>query len=472
MSIKHCIFPKYWKIATIVPLFKNGKKSEVSNYRPVSLLPIPGKILEKVIHVHISNFFEINNLLCDRQGGFRKNYSTLSSISNFTNDIYNAINSKKLTVATFFDLKKAFDTVDHTILIRKLEKMGVRGNLLLWIENYLLERVQKTICNNNLSEIMDVKCGVPQGSILGPLLFLVYINDINDIFGKANFQLYADDTVIYNSGTSMAEIKNNLQENVDIFTNWCVVNKLTINTKKTKIMIFGSRYNIKRNPTMDLLINGEKLQIVPTYKYLGINLDQTLNYNYHLKYLVNSISHKLYVFSKIRRFLNDQSALIIYKSMILPFFDYGDSIFMFSKSIYLKKLDRLHIRGLKISLRLDAKSNEQDVFKQCNISNLDNRRHVHLRNFMYNRKNLCQKTMEDENRICTRANAGPLFEIEKPNCESYKRNVCYSGALDWNNLNANVRNSENIYIFKKIQKTWLESTYNSLFIIICYLYYK
>ena len=275
MSLKFATFPNYWKMANIVPIFKNGKKCEVSNYRPVSLLPILGKILEKFVHEHVTQFFENHNLLSDRQGGFRKNHSTLSSITDLTNDIFNAINSKEVTVATFFDLKKAFDTVNHSILQKKLEKMGIRGILLQWFENYLNNRFQKTICNNNISESNNVICGVPQGSILGPLLFLVYINDIKDILVDANFQLYADDTVIYSSGKSIEAIKNMLQMNIDKFSSWCITNKLTINTKKTKVMILGSRYNIKRNSNIDLTTYGEKLQIVPTYKYLGINLDQT-----------------------------------------------------------------------------------------------------------------------------------------------------------------------------------------------------
>ena len=361
VSLKNCYFPKSWKVATIVPLFKNGKRNDVSNYRPVSLLPIPGKILEKVIHLHnITNFLEKNNILCNRQGGFRKNHSTLSSITDFPNDLFNAINTHNLTKATFFFyLKKAFDTVDHYILIRKLEKMGIRGKLLRWIENYLNERVQKTICNNTVSTVNNVLCGVPKGSILGPLLFLVYINDIENIIENAKFQLYADDTVIYSSSKNVAEIETNLQKNINNFSNWCEINKLTINTKKTKIMVLDQ---VKKYSNVNLNVMGERLQVVPTYKYLSINLDQTLNFNYHLKYIANLISHKLYVFCKIRKYLNDHAALTVYKTMILPYFDYGDAIFMFSKSPILKKLDRLHLRGLKISIRKDNTISDDQLF--------------------------------------------------------------------------------------------------------------
>ena len=147
--------------------------------------------------------------------------------------------------------------------------------------------------------------------------------------------------------------------------------------------------------------------------------------------------------------------------MILPHFDYGDAIFMFSKSPILKKLERLHLRGLKISQGLYNSISDEILLNICKISNLENRRLVHLRNFMYNRKCLCEFDIDDNiEKICTRSNSGPLFQIRKPNCESFKRNICYSGAIEWNNLDANVRNSENIFIFKKIQKTWLAGTYS------------
>ena len=461
ISLKYSIFPKAWKMGTIVPLFKSGKKDDVSNYRPVSLLPVPGKILEKIVHSHLVAFFENNNLLCERQGGFRKDHSTLGSIADFTTDIFNAINSKDLTVATFFDLKKAFDTVDHSILIKKLSKMGIQGNTLRWLENYLLNRKQRTICNNILSQEGNVICGVPQGSILGPLLFLVYINDISNIFENAKFQLYADDTVIYCSGKSMENIIENLQTNMNRFANWCRVNKLTINTKKTKVMCFGSRHNVKKAISIELKVNDQLIQNVPTYKYLGINLDQTLNFNYHLKNVVNTISRKLYIFSKIRRFLNVKTSIILYKTMILPFFDYGDVVYMFSNSNILHKLDRMHLRGLKISLKADHKMSDNVIFNDCKISNLCNRRHVHLRNFMFNKRHQCAILSDDMDRICTRSNSGPKFLVTKPNCEAFKRSICYSGAVDWNSLNPDLRNLDNISIFKNNQKSWLLKTYLS-----------
>ena len=337
--------------------------------------------------------------------------------------------------------------------------MGINGNTIIWIENYLNGRIQKTICNNELSNANNVICGVPQGSILGPLLFLVYINDMEKIFHDVNFQLYADDTVIYCSGLNGIDVEKKLQLGVDIFIKWCNCNQLTINIKKTKVMMFGSRYNINKNNNLKININKETIQAVPTYKYLGVHLDQTLSFNYHLKNLINKISQKMYVFSKIRRFLNEKTSIIVYKSMILPFFDYADAIFMFSNEKLLYKLDRLHTRGLKLSKNIFVHIEDSELFNLCNISNSSNRRMVHLRNFLFNRKYLCESNQDLDSQICTRAKSGPLFHLYKPNCESYKRSVCYSGFNEWNKLSSDLRNIENIIEFKKKQKTWLLDTY-------------
>ena len=171
LSIECSIFPHKWKIATIVPLYKGGGNDNVSNYRPVSLLPVPGKIIEKMVHDHMMEFFENNNILSEYQFGFRKNHSTIDSIATLVDNILHSVNDGKVTLAAFIDFKKAFDTVNHNILLKKLLYMGIRGPILYWIKNYLAKRVQRTICNGKLSELQNIICGVPQGSILGPYSF-------------------------------------------------------------------------------------------------------------------------------------------------------------------------------------------------------------------------------------------------------------------------------------------------------------
>ena len=221
-------------------------------------------------------------------------------------------------------------------------------------------------------------------------------------------------------------------------------------------MIFGSQSNIKKVKDLDISIDGEHLKAVPSYRYLGVNLDQTLNFKYHLGLIVNAISFKLYLFNKIRRFINEKSAVIVYKSMILPYFDYCDVIYMFSKACELKKLDRLHMRGMILSLSNGNNSNENELYHTCKLSDLDSRRHVHLRNYMFNNQN---KYIKENHSVNTRLNDGPVFEVPKPNNDIIKKSVIYSGAFDWNSLEADTRNIDQKLKFKRVQKAWMSSTY-------------
>ena len=453
-SLNSGLFPDKWKIATVVPIFKNGNKSDVSNYRPISLLPIPGKIFEDIIHKHISYHLEDNSYLSSKQNGFRKGHSTLDGIVNFTSDIFESVNKGEYTLAAFIDLKKAFDTVNHNILLEKLNYAGIKNNLLKLIKNYLTNRSQRTICNGKLSEIQDITCGVPQGSILGPLFFILYINDIEEMLGESTFQLYADDTVIYCSDKSIDLAEKRLQNLMNKFYKWCMQNVLTINTKKSKLMVFGTRSKINRIENVEITINRQNLQFVPTYKYLGFNLDQSLNYKYHLGTVINNISFKLYLFSKVRRFLNEKSAIIVYKSMILPFYDYCDVIYSFSTIPELKKLDRQHLRGMKICLDNGYNMNDDELLNNCKLSSLENRRKVHTRNYLFNKKDMC----ENINNINTRLHDGPVFKVIHPNVESVKRSVWYGGSIEWNGLDAETRNIIEAVQFKRVQKSWMLNT--------------
>ena len=418
------IFPDKWKIANVVPIFKNGNKSDVSNYRPISLLPIPGKIFENILHTHISNYLENNNYLNSKQNGFRKCHSTLDGIVNFTSDIFDSINKGEYTIAAFIDLKKAFDTVNHNILLEKLNYAGIKNNILLLLKNYLSGRLQKTICNRTVSNTQRITCGVPQGSILGPLFFILYINDIQEMLEVDTFQLYADDTIIYCSDKSIGLAEKRLQKMMNKFSKWCIQNALTINSKKSKLMIFGTRNKVNSVDRIEIKINQEELQMVPTYKYLGFNLDQTLNYKYHLGTVISNISFKLYLFSKVRRFLNEKSAIIVYKTIILPFYDYCDVIYSLSNTPELKKLDRQHLRGMRICLNNSYNMDDEDLFVNCKISKLENRRKVHTRNYLFNKKEKC-----DINNINTRLHDGPTFKVIHPNVESVKRSIWSSCAI-------------------------------------------
>ena len=242
MSFSLGIFPDSWKRATIIPLFKGGDKTNVSNYRPVSLLPLPGKIIEKIAHTKLTAFLKHNKVVLDNQGGFRKGFSTASSIAELTDELLTNVNKGLTSLAAFIDLRKAFDTVDHNILLQKLECYGILNVNLSWCTNYLMNRSQRTLANGSMSSAQNVKCGVPQGSILGPLFFILYVNDVYAAVKVSKLQLYADDTVIYSAGRSSEEATRKLQPSMNQFSVWCKANKLSLNATKTKLVVFGTRH--------------------------------------------------------------------------------------------------------------------------------------------------------------------------------------------------------------------------------------
>ena len=280
-----------------------------------------------------------------------------------TDDLFTGINEGKITLGAFINLKKAFDTVDFEILLKKENRAGIRDNTLKWCSSYLMGRSQRTLANGTLSDSLPTSCGVPKGSVLGPLLFLVYINDLQSAVANCNVKLYADDTVLYNFGNNVEDVTLNMQTSLNNFCQWCKVNKLTINTKKTKLMAFGSRSRVKRVKNVKIYLNGDLLQKVPTFKYLGVVLDPTLNYNQYISSIIRTVLHKMVLLAKLKKYLKNDVALQIYKSMLLPYIDYVDVIYHKSKSGELSKLQRLQNRCLRVCMGFDRFHNVDRAHK-------------------------------------------------------------------------------------------------------------
>ena len=334
--------PASWKVAKVTPLQKPGNTKEVSNLRPVSLLPLPSKLIEKIVHNRIYNHCNTNKLLEDRQGGFRPNHSTTSTTAYFLNDLYTAMNDKQVSIAVFIDAMKAFDTVDHKILLKKLKHFGIIGKNYKWIESYLTDRKQCTVANDIISSEKVVTCGVPQGSVCGPL-FLLYINDITSSLKNCKVSLYADDTVLYITHHDIQVALGLLQQDLDSLYAWCKKNKVTINCKKTKYCVFGMKSIIKQSRNVDTIIslNDIVLNRVCSYKYLGFILDDRLNFNKHISELCKIITHKLYLLAKIRKYLTKSACITVFKTMILPLFEYGDILYEGTTKSNLEDLSKL-----------------------------------------------------------------------------------------------------------------------------------
>ena len=247
------------KIVKVIPIHKGGSTQEVNNYRPISLLSIFDKIIEQIMHKYLYAFLEYHNFLFQNQFGFRRNNSTVYALAQITETIKESIDKGKYGCGIFIDLRKAFDAVNHGILLKKLEHYGIRDNMLDWFQSYLSDRKQYVDINGKSSDLVDITCGVPQGSVLGPLLFLIYINDLPNISKILNFYLFADDTNIYYESSSLDNLERTVNSELNKLFLWLNVNRLSLNIDKTNVIVFHP-YNKPKKKRITIKINNKAIK--------------------------------------------------------------------------------------------------------------------------------------------------------------------------------------------------------------------
>ena len=232
-------FPKSWKCAKVTALFKQGDKTDKDNYRPISILPTVSKVIERAVHSQLYRYLEANHLLAINQFGFRCGRSTALALSQFTDEVLGNMDNGLINGIVFIDLKKAFDTVDHTIMLQKLRSLGIRSIHLAWFNSYLSSRTQSTVVGQTSSTTRKVTVGVHQGSVLGPLLFSIHMNELPSCLINTTVTLFADDTAIYCSSKSASELQRLLNEDLHRLAQWLADHKLTLNISKSKFMLIG-----------------------------------------------------------------------------------------------------------------------------------------------------------------------------------------------------------------------------------------
>ncbi len=346
----HCTVPDAFKVALVSIWYKGkGARNLADSYRPISVLSPITKIFEFILFVKLRLIIE--PLLCVQQHGFRTKRSCQSALTFFTQDVYKNLDRRNGRVgAVFVDLKKAFNSVNHPILLLKLiEKFNLNPHFVKLIESYLADRKFKIRNGDNVSSIFNEDGSVPQGSSLGPLLFSAYINDVGDVL-NLSFFLYADDLIMYASGTDPVDIVNRLSENLSNLHVWCSENKLTISTNKTKFMFFHKANDTNFGVVPDLYLNGELITRVYKFKYLGVILDPCLTFMSHYDMVDSKLSSCLGKLYGIRKYLSVKVNRILVNAYVLSSYDYCIHIWAVQPKRYLQMLQDKINRYLYSSL--------------------------------------------------------------------------------------------------------------------------
>ena len=308
------------------------------------------------------------------------------AVTQIVNHVSEGLNKRAKTVALFIDFKKAFDSLQYDVLMTKLETSNLHKSTADWIKSYLSNREQRVKANSTLSEYDTTTQGVPQGSILGPLFYIIYANDLVNTIQGSKVALYADDTVIYTTSKNISNALQQIQGDLNNLGDWCTQNGIHINENKTKYVIFGNQINTAStsgNQPLRLLYKGKEIERVTNYCYLGIKLDEKFSFDQHAQQTLNKAAEKIGHLKKLRKSLNQNAALMIYKNMILPIMEYGDIYMHSSTKEYRKKLQTLQNGALRCALNRDARSDTTELHKTANLQKLKQRRKTHLLQHMY-----------------------------------------------------------------------------------------
>lgn len=448
-------FPSAFKIAKVIPLYKSGDRSDPSNYRPISLLSVLSKPLEKHINKHIILHIDKYDLLHSSQSGFRGNHSCHTALINLVDHWLSNINNNMLTGVVFIDFAKAFDVIDHRLLLRKLSLYNLSPSVLSLIASFLTNRQQLVSIGTKKSSILNQKFGVPQGSVLGPLFFSLYINDLPLVI-KALCELFADDTTVHSSSKNLISLSKVLQENINSLINWTKLNHMALNSRKTKCMMLTTR---QKRQLLDInlpsiYVNRDKIEEVDSHKILGITLDNNLTWSNHISLLSKRVAQKIFQLTKIKHFLDLNARKHFFHAHIQSIIDYASTLYDNASENALKPLIRMHKRALKQIILKSTSLSLQD-YKKLEILPLHLKLELNKAVTMYKILNgfapppLIKRFPQNYKRHTHK------LVIDRPRLDLFKSSLHYSGGTLWNRLPPSVKTKKTLGSFKKGLKLYL-----------------
>ena len=447
------LIPVDWTKGIINVLPKDGDLLNPSNWRPITQTSLFAKVLEKVVHSRLLKYFLQNSIITNHQFGFLPGRSTQLAIFEIVKQIYSSLNNKKLFGAICLDISKAFDCIDHKKLFEKMISCGLSNVVVKWFRSYF-DRTQCVKFNNILSDTLPVTSGIGQGTILGPLIFIFYINDLTKNIGNLQINMYADDCLIYCTGNNWNLMRPKVERGLDNVQTWCTKNRLKLNVRKSKTLLVGS---YQKTNSVDVsnkfILDNQPLEYTGTYTYLGIILDKNMTLMPLLSRLKTRVVNKIYMLVKIRNMITVQCAISIYKQTILPILDYAGFLIIACNISDRSDLQKLQNHALRIcyNVRLRDRVSIVQMHTRAGLLSLEQRRQKQLLSLMF-----IHKQRHDVARVHGRnTRAAQIFEFirERYNCNKYKNSPYYKGALLWDKLPVVVKNSTHLLEFKKHLKT-------------------
>ncbi|MCU7800562.1 MAG: reverse transcriptase family protein [gamma proteobacterium symbiont of Lucinoma myriamae] len=463
ISIHTGLFPECLKIAKLRPIYKGGPDCDTSNYRPISILPVVSKIIEKHVTKHLFAYLNKYQILHKSQSGFRQKHSCNTALIKLIDKWLQCIDKGEVIGAIFFDLRKAFDVVDHDILMHKLSLYKFDKLSCDWIKSYLSNRQQCIIEKEIKSTMQIVKSGVPQGSVLGPVLFLLFINDLplftNDVFTD----IYADDTTMHAADRNCKTVEKRLQNGANGFRTWCSSNKMYINLSKTTQMTIGTRQNLASSQSIELNIEEEIIQAVSKQKLLGIIIDKTLSWDNQIDAVCLNITRRITLLKLLSNYVDKTSLNQYYKSYILPIFDFGCMIWGRCSFSNVNRLVKLQKRAARIILRADFMTPSQTMFDELQWLSFPKRVQYHTSVMIYKALNnqtpeyiseLFIKTSDAHCRNLRSAD-NEMLRIPKSRTAYLENSFAISGAKLWNTIPLSIRSLCSLNTFKEAIKRHL-----------------
>lgn len=370
-------FPKRMQLSKVIVIHKGGDKNNFSNYRPISILPVFSKALEKIIHGRLESFASKCNLITSAQYGFRKGRSAELALLNQKEIILKAFEEKEFIAGVYVDFSKAFDRLNHVTLLKKLELYGIRGIPLQLLRTYLYFRKQAVVIGDSLSSFKSVNAGVPQGSILGPLLFNFYINDIIKISAKPTFVIYADDTTLLFRNSNTAALHLDINECLHKLHSWSKLNSLEINVNKTKAILFSPKQSCAVLEG-DLLLGNNIVEVVDSVKALGVHFHKNMSWDLHINHIITRIARSVGILAKFRFFLPHQIKLKLYNALFLSHLNYCVLVWGKTTTTNLNRLLALQKKALRHIANVDYHAHTKPLFHRFNLVSARNLYSYHL----------------------------------------------------------------------------------------------